>query len=76
MVYFIWPVTTERRFSLPLTQVDIHFGLACQNVGDALFHLLDNIRIRFGTKLYRHIVGIPMGTNCALLVHVQVVDLY
>ena len=24
--------------------------------------------IRFGTKLYRQIVGIPMGTNCALLV--------
>ena len=22
----------------------------------------------FGTKLYRHIVGIPMGTNCAPLV--------
>ena len=21
--------------------------------------------IRFGTKLYRQIVGIPMGTNCA-----------
>ena len=30
--------------------------------------LLDNIYIRFGTKLYRHIVGIPMGTNCAPLV--------
>ena len=23
--------------------------------------------IRFGTKLYRQIVGIPMGTNCATL---------
>ena len=30
--------------------------------------LLDNIFIRFGSKLYRRIVGIPMGTNCALLV--------
>ena len=29
---------------------------------------LDNIYIRFGTKLYRQIVGIPMGTNCAPLV--------
>ena len=27
--------------------------------------LLDNIYIRFGSKLYRQIVGIPMGTNCA-----------
>ena len=24
--------------------------------------------IRFGTKLYRQVVGIPMGTNCAGLV--------
>ena len=34
---------------------------------DALIYLLDNIYIRFGTKLYRQIVGIPMGTNCAPL---------
>ena len=41
---------------------------SCQNVYDALSFLLDNIYIRFGTKLYRQIVGIPMGTNCAPLV--------
>ena len=41
---------------------------SCQNVCDALTFLLDNIFIRFGTKLYRQIVGIPMGTNCAPLV--------
>ena len=29
---------------------------------------MDNIYIRFRTKLYRQIVGIPMGTNCAPLV--------
>ena len=29
---------------------------------------LFNIYIGFGTKLYRQIVGIPMGTNCAPLV--------
>ena len=34
----------------------------------ALIYLLDNIYIRFGTKLYRQIIGIPMGTNCAPLV--------
>ena len=33
---------------------------------------MDNIYIRFGNKLYRQIVGIPMGTNCAPLV----VDLF
>ena len=41
---------------------------SCQNVCDALSFLLGNIYIRFGTKLYRQIVGIPMGTNCAPLV--------
>ena len=35
---------------------------------DALQYLLDNIFIRFGSKLHRQIVGIPVGTNCALLV--------
>ena len=39
-----------------------------QNICDSLSFLLDNIYIRFGTKLYRQIVGIPMGTNCAPLV--------
>ena len=41
---------------------------SCQNACDALSFLLDNIYIRFGTKLYRQIVGIPIGTNCAPLV--------
>ena len=30
--------------------------------------LLENIFIRFGTKLYRQVVGIPMGTNFAPMV--------
>ena len=34
---------------------------------EALNFLLDNMYIRFGSKLYRQIVGIPMGTNCAPL---------
>ena len=35
---------------------------------EALTFLLDNIYIRFGSKFYRQIVGIPMGTNCVPLV--------
>ena len=35
---------------------------------EALTFLLGNIHIRFGSKLYRQIVGIPMVTNCAPLV--------
>ena len=37
---------------------------------NALHYLLNNIFIRFGSKFYtiRHIVGIPMVSNCAPLV--------
>ena len=38
---------------------------SCQNVCDPFSYLLDNIYTRFGNKLYRQIVGIPMGTNFA-----------
>ena len=41
---------------------------SCQKICDALHYLLDNIFIRFGSKLYRQIVGKPMGTNFAPLV--------
>ena len=41
---------------------------SCQKMSDALNYLLDNIFIRFGSKLYRQIVGILIGTNCAPLV--------
>ena len=41
---------------------------SCQRMCGALHYLLDNIFIRFGSKLYRQIVGIPMGTYCAPLV--------
>ena len=42
--------------------------MVLSNVCDALTFLLDSIFIRFGTKLNRQVVGIPMGTNCAPLV--------
>ena len=45
-----------------------HTLWSCQKVCDAFVYLLDNIFIRFGTKLYRQTIGIPMGTNCAPLV--------
>ena len=41
---------------------------SCQKMCDALHYLLDNIFIRFGSKVYRQIVGIPIGTFCAPLV--------
>ena len=41
---------------------------SCQKVCEALTFLLDSIYIRFGSKFYRQIVGIPMGSNSAPLV--------
>ena len=60
-------VVTEMHFLLQKNLKKYH-AWSCQNVCDALTFLLDNIFIRFGTKLYRKVVGIPMGTNCAPLV--------
>ena len=41
---------------------------SCQNVCDALLYRLDNIKIRFGSKLYSQFFVNPMGTNCVPLV--------
>ena len=41
---------------------------SCKKMCDALHYLLDNTFIIFGSKLYRQIIGFPMGTNCAPLV--------
>ena len=67
MVHFIWHVMTERLFSLPLTKVGILFGRVKMCATPYPIFWI-NIYIKFGTKLYRQIVGIPMGTNCAPLV--------
>ena len=63
MVHFFWPIMTEMPFSLPLTKVGIHFGHVrmCATPYPISWMII-------GTKLYRQIIGIPMGTNCALLV--------
>ena len=39
-----------------------------QKVCEALSFLLDNIYIRCGSELYRRIVSIQMGNNCARLI--------
>ena len=43
---------------------------------EALTLILDNIYIRFGSQLYRQIVGISMGTKCAPLVADLVLHCY
>ena len=58
----------RKRFSLLHNHYKGYHLWSCQNLCDALSFPLDNIHIRFSTKLYRQIVGIPTGTNCAPLV--------
>ena len=41
---------------------------SCQKMCDALHYILENVFIRFGSKLYRFFLGIQMGTNCTPLV--------
>ena len=53
---------------LPRKKQKIYHAWSCQNVCDALTFLLDNIFIRFGTKLYRQVVGNLMGIKCGPLV--------
>ena len=60
-------VMTEMHFLLQKNLQNNH-AWSCQNVCDVLTFLVGNIFIRFGTKLYRQVVGIPMGTSCAPLV--------
>ena len=56
------------RFILHVMIGMFFFTPDCQKVCEALTFLLDNIYTRIRSKLYRQIVGIPMGTNCAPLV--------
>ena len=57
-----------RRVFLPFQIIGGKTRRSCQNVCDALTYLLDNIFFRNGSKLYRQVVGIPMGAGCAPLV--------
>lgn len=40
----------------------------CDEVCKSLSFLLNNIYVRFGNNVFRQVIGIPMGTNCAPLV--------
>ena len=66
----ILSMTIYRRYKDSFTSIDQRrYKLwSCQNVCGALSYLLDKIYIKFGTKLYRQIVGIPIGTDCAPIV--------
>ena len=66
MVHFIW--LQAEKFFFTSSDQSRYTTWSFQNVCDALSYLLDNVYIRFGTKVYGQIVGISIGTNCAPLV--------
>ena len=55
-------------FSLQNNLKDLNCGHVKKFVMLSIIFYLENIFIRFGAKLYRQTVCIPMGTNCAPLV--------
>ena len=64
---FIWLVMIKMPFFT--SEPPYRYKLwSCHKLWNALHYLLENIFIRFGSKLYRQIVGIPMGSSCAPLV--------
>ena len=65
---FLYIACNDKNAFFTSDAVRNHNLWSCQKVCEALTFLLDNIYIRFCSKLYRQIVGIPMGTNCAPLV--------
>ena len=67
-VRYIYPTRLTRNLHLSISSNIFYRKLLCA----ALAYFLGNIYIRFGTKLHRLIIGIPMSTNCAPLV----ADLY
>ena len=40
---------------------------SCRELCLAIDFLIDNIYVRFGNSVFRQVIGIPMGTNCAPL---------
>ena len=58
---------TERAF-FTNDQVKHYTMWTCDDVCRSLQFLLDNIYVRYGDTIFRQVIGIPMGTNCAPLV--------
>ena len=43
------------------------YHFSCRDLCRAIDFLIDNIFVRFGGKIFRQVIGIPMGTNSAPL---------
>ena len=44
-----------------------HVSMDCDTFNNAIKWLIDNIYVTFGDTIFRQIIGVPMGTNCAPL---------
>lgn len=60
--------TSEEKGFFSDIDYDSYKSWSCDELCRALTFLLDNIYVRFGDTVYRQVVGIPMGTNCAPLI--------
>ena len=49
---------------------------SCTEFCEAFTFLMENIYVQFDGMVYQQIVGIPMGINCASLIHVAYLSLY
>ncbi|KAK3088048.1 hypothetical protein FSP39_013922 [Pinctada imbricata] len=64
----IYICTSESKGFFSATEYKSYKSWTCSDLCSALSFLFDNIYVRFGENLYKQVVGIPMGTNCAPLV--------
>ena len=62
--YITYFICNDRNAFFLWKSLKKYHAWSCQNVCDAPTFLLDNIFNRFGTKLYRQVVWVPMGTHC------------
>ena len=71
LIFFKEPPIEKALLTLQVTteteKTKKYHAWSFQSVCDALTVLMDNNFIRFGTKLYRQVLGILMGTYCAPL---------
>ena len=60
-------LVNERNAYFSDDEKDGYLSFTCKQYCDLLIFLISNIYIKLGDTLFRQIIGIPMGTNCAPL---------
>ena len=60
-------LVNERNAFFSPTDKDNYLSFSCQKFCELLDFLIGNIYVKLGDEIFRQILGIPMGTNCAPL---------